>query len=378
MKLSLSLFFVSFCSFALAQNLQTPKNIFIITTDGLRWQEVFTGADTSLIHNTKFVKDTAMLQELYGDSTPELRRQKLMPFFWNVIAKKGQLSGNRLYNNKVNVSNFYKISYPGYNEILTGYADPKPIFNSPWPNKNINILEYLNKQEEYAGKVVAFSSWNIFPYILNEDRSDMEVNSGYDPIREDDSTSVYINQVQTNVIQKTHCRYDQLTNLSAREYIQEHHPRVVMIGFGETDEFAHQKKYDLYLQQANNIDKMIAQLWYYVQTDPFYKNNTTFIITTDHGRGRKTTSWFAHNLFVKGSGETWQAMLGPQIAPVGEIKAPQQTYQKQIAATVAMLLGKKFESNHKAAEALILQTTLTGAAIKTVVVENKNGRFLEK
>ena len=30
------------------------------------------------------------MQDLYGASTPELRRQKLMPFFWNVIAKKGQ------------------------------------------------------------------------------------------------------------------------------------------------------------------------------------------------------------------------------------------------------------------------------------------------
>lgn len=338
-----------------AQPSTKTKNIFIITTDGFRWQEVFTGADTALLRNTKFVADTALTQELYGDATVELRRQKLMPFFWNVIAKKGQLLGNRNYNNKVNVSNFYKISYPGYNEMLTGYPDPNFIPNSPKNNPNINVLEYLNTQETFKGKVVAFSSWNIFPYILHEERSDIMVNSGYELIDEADSTAKYINQAQDNIQHKTHCRYDQLTFLSAKQYIETKHPKVVLIGLGETDEFAHQGKYDKYLQQANNVDKMVAELWYLVQTDPFYKDNTTFIITTDHGRGKKPTSWYAHNLLVNGSGEIWQAMIGPDIEPLGEIKTSQKTYLKQIAATVSHLLGTNFTSNHKVAKPLELK-----------------------
>ena len=91
-----------------------------------------------------------------------------------------------------------------------------------------------------------------------------------------------------------------LTYLSTREYIGVHHPRIVFLGFGETDEFAHEGRYDLYLQQASNIDRMISELWYFVQTDPFYKNNTTFIITTDHGRGSSPSSWYTHGLFTKG------------------------------------------------------------------------------
>lgn len=335
-----------------AQPSTKTKNIFIITTDGFRWQEVFSGADMDIMSNTKFVADTALLQELYGGATSELRRQKLMPFFWNVIAKKGQIFGNRNYNNQVNVSNFYKISYPGYNEMLTGYADPKFIPNSPKYNQNINVLEYLNTQEAFKDKVVAFSSWNIFPYILHEERSNIIVNSGYELIDEADSAAKYINQVQDKIQHKTHCRYDQLTFLSAKQYIETKHPKVVLIGLGETDEFAHQGKYDKYLQQANNVDKMIAELWYYVQTDPFYKNNTTFIITTDHGRGKKPTSWYAHNLLVNGSGEIWQAMIGPDIAPLGEIKIPQKIYLKQIAATISSLLGMNFMSNHKVAKPL--------------------------
>ena len=90
-----------------------------------------------------------------------------MPFFWNVIVKQGQLYGNRNLNNKVNVKNPYKISYPGYNELLSGYADPLPIMNAPVNNRNKTILEYFNNKAEYRGQVAAFSSWYIFSFLLN-------------------------------------------------------------------------------------------------------------------------------------------------------------------------------------------------------------------
>ena len=355
------LLLISLCykSFAQESSFKT-QNIFIITVDGFRWQEIYTGADPALIDNTRFVADTSLLRQLYWDTDPAVRRKKLMPFFWDVIAEKGQLYGNRLLDNKVNVKNFYKISYPGYNEILTGYTDPGVILNIRRNNKNINVLEYLNDKKEWHDKVVAFSSWNVFPYILNTDRSKLSNNSGYKEItdEQDDTAFQLINKMQESVIHKSHTRYDWLTFLSAREYIEEHHPKIVLIGLGETDEFAHQGRYDMYLQQATAIDKMIADLWYFVQTSSFYKDKTTFIITTDHGRGNKTSSWFNHHLLVRGSGETWIAMLGPDIEPMGEMKNEQQIYQKQLAATITMFLGQKFETSHHIGKAISLPVSL--------------------
>ena len=319
------------------------ENIFIITTDGFRWQEVFTGADSELINNPRYVEDTALLKELYWDYSVEIRRQRLMPFFWNTIARQGQLYGNRLYENKVDVTNLYKISYPGYNEMLTGYADPIFIPNVAIRNRNFNILEYLNSRQQYAGEVAAFSSWNIFSAILNEKRNKLPVNSGYEPLPDDSSlNNEIINASQNNILQKKNTRYDLLTYLGAREYIEHNHPKVVLIGFGETDEFAHAGRYDLYLQQAANVDKMIADLWYFVQTNSFYRNKTTFLITTDHGRGKNPSAWHKHGIFTRGSGETWFAIIGPGIAPDGEIKNAQQSWQKQIASTIADLLGQHF------------------------------------
>lgn len=349
----------SFCSLLLlvslsviAQKTPETENIFIITTDGFRWQELFTGADSLLINNTEFVEDTSIAKQLYWNEDASVRRKMLMPFFWNVIAKRGQLYGNRSYGNKSDAANFYKISYPGYNEILTGYTDPGIIINYPKKNPNTNILEYLNNEKEYHGKVVAFSSWYVFPFILNKERSGLPVNSGYENMQDEaaDTTFQLINKVQDQVAEKAHTRYDWLTFLNAKEYIEQHHPKIVFIGLGETDEFAHQSHYDKYLQHANAVDKMISDLWYYVQTNSFYKNKTTFIITTDHGRGKKTFNWNHHSLFTAGSSQTWLAMIGPGIEPLGEIKEEQQIYQKQIAATMASLLGQEFKTEHKTAK----------------------------
>lgn len=325
---------------------KSAQNVFIITIDGVRWQEIFKGADAALLRNPRFVKDSALMLQQYWHSNPEERRRRLLPFFWSVIEQQGQLLGNRELNNKVNVANLYKISYPGYNEILTGYADKKFIPNLDVYNPNSNILQYLNTQKAYSGKVAAFCSWRVFPYILDEKDSSFPVNAGYEMLEDNDSSNVLFNSVQKSIAVKGNTRHDLLTYECAKNYIEYFHPKVLYMGLGETDEFAHQGEYDTYLQKLHQADALIAELWYYVQTDPFYKNNTSFIITTDHGRGRKAHNWNAHGFWIGGSGETWQAMLGNNIAPAGELNVKQQVYQKQLAATIAVLLGIPFIANH--------------------------------
>jgi hypothetical protein len=344
-------FILSFVILPLAICAQTfkTKNVFIITTDGFRWQEVFTGADSSLINDENYTADTSLTKAMYWDASAARRREMLLPFFWNVIAKKGQLYGNRMLQNKVNVKNIYKISYPGYNEMLTGYADLHFIPNTPVNNKNVSVLEWLNQLPGYAGKVVAFASWNKFPFILNKERSKLFINSGYQSFDDGkDSVNDFINQVQEGLSSKPHTRHDLLTCIGAQEYIRTNHPRVVFIGLGETDEAAHGNRYDEYLEKANMADRMIAGLWKMVQSDPFYKDSTTFIITTDHGRGNRADNWHGHGSFTKGSGQTWLAVLGPgNNFPCGEINEEEQIYNNQLAATIAVLLGEKFISSHK-------------------------------
>jgi hypothetical protein len=342
---------------------QDSPNIFIITTDGFRWQEVFNGADSAILFNPKYVKDTATLRYMYWANTPEERRQKLMPFMWDFIAQKGQLWGNRNYGSEVSVVNPYKISYPGYNEILTGHIDLSINLNLAKDNPNSNILSYLNKTPEYKNKVAAFSSWKLFDYILNRPESKLPINCGYQ-LTDDDSLTA--TEEATNYVEETSdenkaaTRKDVLTYTVATEYIKKKHPKVVYIGFGETDEYAHGGRYDLYLDQANLFDKFLAELWQLAQSDKFYKNNTIFFITTDHGRGEKPTTWVTHGFWAKGSKETWLAELGPNIKPLGEVKEKSTINSIQFAQTIANYLGEFFTAEHSVAKSSdVLLSTLT-------------------
>ncbi len=354
MKRCLPLIFFFFVKYSFSQTSE-PPNIFIITTDGFRWQEVFRGADSVIINNPSFVKDTSLLKQYFWTNDPEQRKKLLMPFVWNVIAKKGSLYGNRDSGNQMSVANPYRFSYAGYNELFTGYADRSVIVNQPKNNSNRNVFDFINIQPGYENRVAAFASWNLFDYIFNKPSGSIYLNSGYRPILHDSlsETELIVNGIQENsAYNARHTRSDMLTFVAAKEYIETKHPKVVYIGFGETDEAAHHGNYDEYLESAHAFDNYLSQLWYLINKDPFYKNNTSIIITTDHGRGKKPTTWVKHDMFTKGSDATWLLTLGPGLTANGQFQKENMIYSEQVAQTIAGLLGFEFNSNHPVSEAM--------------------------
>lgn len=321
-----------------------PENkLVIITLDGFRWQEVFGGADSALINSSDVTLDTSTNKALYWSSSFEERRKKLMPFLWNVVATRGQIFGNRNYNNNVNVSNPYALSYPGYSELLTGSVDFSITGNHRKKNKNRNVLEVLNSNSSYSGKVAAFTSWDMFPYILNQERNGLKLNSGMQNV-EDEKLSLSeaaMNRVQSEVIEEHgETRYDELTYIACKEYLLKHKPSVIFLSFSGTDDAGHNNRYDQYLQEANDADKMIGELWSLMQSMPEYSGRTTFLITTDHGRGSKASNWSRHGLLVGGSSQTWFALLGPGVVPQGEVKVNDQIYNKELHGLILNILSR--------------------------------------
>jgi hypothetical protein len=105
---------------AVAQATRT-RNVVLVVTDGLRWQELFNGADSALLgREDGGVRDTASLRKELWRDTPDEARAALLPFFWGVIARRGQLYGNERKGSAARVTNGFKFSYPGYSEMLTG------------------------------------------------------------------------------------------------------------------------------------------------------------------------------------------------------------------------------------------------------------------
>jgi hypothetical protein len=253
------------------------------------------------------------------------------------------------------VSNNQWFSYPGYNEILTGYADNVNITtNDQFDNPNTNVLEFINKQKGFEGRVAAYTSWENFPWILNTKRSGVMVNAGWMTSKDPNEREKLLNELSFQLPNITGgTRLDALTFHYGFEYLKKKKPRVFYLAFDETDHFAHEGEYDHYLESAHYIDGFVQSLWSWLQSDPQYKGKTTLIITADHGRGNKTdTDWEHHGKKMPECDQIWYAFLGPDTQALGEVKTEQQLYQNQVAKTLASLLGFDFSSNNKPGEAI--------------------------
>lgn len=308
---------------------QKVENIIIITTDGFRWQEMFGGMDSAVANNSKFNQgDSSGIYKKYWAADATERRKKLMPFFWSTIENNGQIYGNRNFNNKVNVANRYWFSYPGYNEIFTGYPDTLINSNGYKPNPNTTLTEFLNKQPLFKNKVAAFGAWDAFERILNKERSKVPVVNGFDKIPAGPNSKLL-----NKMLEDTYKPFGQeecpdiFTHYAALDYLQAKKPRVLYISYGETDEWAHSGHYKDYLNAAHQVDKWISDLWNYLQSNPTYKNKTALFITTDHGRGDAIKKeWTSHGSDIKGADEIWFAAMGPGIKNKGEVKVAGQLY----------------------------------------------------
>ena len=146
--------------------------------------------------------------------------------------------------------------------------------------------------------------------------------------------------------------FDVVTMEYAREHIRRHKPRVMHIGLGETDEWGHGRRYDLYLDAAHNSDRYIGDLWQTLQTMPEYRGKTTLLLTTDHGRGATRVDWTDHGEKVPLAEYIWIAVLGPDTPALGEVKTAGQLYQNQIAKTMAAALGINYSNERPVGEAI--------------------------
>ncbi|MBY0244893.1 MAG: alkaline phosphatase family protein [Sphingobacteriaceae bacterium] len=334
---------------SITQAQKKTKNVVLVTLDGFRWQELYKGAQDDLLNNPKYTSDKESLEKKYVAQTPQERRKKLLPFFWSTIATKGQLLGNRDLNHKFELANTYRFSYPGYNELLAGYFDPAVNSNDKNLNKNMTVLNFINDQEAFKNKVVSFSSWDVIPYVVNMPEAQGRVNGGMQNYTGPTSPELaMLNSMQFLMppLVGDDVRLDAVTYQLAKEYMRAHKSRLTYISLDETDDTAHGGNYKFYLEQAHKADAMLADLWKYIQNDPFYKDQTTLIITCDHGRGdvAYNSSWTDHGDKVKGAEETWLAIIGPDTPALGELSNSTQTAQTaQVAATVADLLGFSFD-----------------------------------
>jgi hypothetical protein len=322
------------------------RNVFLITADGLRWQEVFRGAEEMPMTkefgnfgNTNFIRTN------FWRETPEARREALFPFLWGTVARQGQLWGNRDKGSEVRVSNGHNFSYPGYNEFLTGIADPRIDSNDKKLNLNTNVFEWLHAKPAFQGRVAAAINWDVLPWILNAPRAGFPVWSGFEV--PDGTKRMAVPEALTEMAERGRTVWsgvllDTFVGYAAKHAVRTLQPRAMYISFGETDDWAHEGNYERYLRAAREFDRFIGELWALAQSLPEYRGKTTFLITVDHGRGPAPVAWKNHGKEIVESAYMWFGVIGPDIAPLGERNHTPPVRQAQVAATVATLVGEDF------------------------------------
>ncbi|HYD53314.1 MAG TPA: alkaline phosphatase family protein, partial [Gemmatimonadaceae bacterium] len=258
------------------------------------------------------------LRRRYWRATQAERRQALMPFVWGTMARQGALLGNRDLGSRVNVTNGKDFSYPGYNELLTGRPDARIDRNDVGANPNVTVFEWLDGRDGFRGRVAAVGGWDAFRDIFNVRRSGLPVHATRrEPI-------------------------DASTHAAALRVLQERRPRALFVAYVETDDWAHQGRYDRTLEAVHRLDAALAQLWAAAQADPRTRGRTTLILTADHGRGRTVRDWRNHGAHVPGASEVLVGMLGPATPALGEVRGGSPLAQAQVAATVAAAVGEDF------------------------------------
>jgi hypothetical protein len=241
------------------------------------------------------------------------------------------------------VTNGLRFSYPGYNEMLVGFADPRIDSNDKIANPNVTVLEWLNRRPGFAGRVAAFASWELLRWILNEQRSGIPSNGDGVPVeRPATEREQLLNDFSAELPPYWgSTRFDAPTAFGALEYLRTRKPRVLYVMLGETDEWAHQRRYDLYVDAARRNDRMIRRLWETAQSMPEYADRTALLVTTDHGRGSTTADWPNHGRETPASDRIWLGVMGPGV-PARGIRTNSASTQSQVAATIAALLGEDF------------------------------------
>ena len=223
------------------------KNLILVTADGLRWQDLFTGIDPGLMNR----KDAGMmengapqLRDRLWKARPEDRRMALLPYFWGALAPLGLVLGNLTKGSSLLVTNRYRVSYPGYSEILTGRAQDVAIRgNDPVQNPTPSFLQLVKERWKLPReKVAVFASWDMFHYICETPRGEIFVNAGYEAsaLPLDNPRVTELNRLQTQArFLDDSARHDAFTFGLAMEYLKSIQPRVLYIAFDETDDWAH-------------------------------------------------------------------------------------------------------------------------------------------
>lgn len=133
---------------------------------------------------------------------------------------------------------------------------------------------------------------------------------------------------------------DELSFYIARRLMEQVAPRLLWITFHDMD-VAHCGAYSLYVDGIRRTDRLCAEVWQTIQSNPEYKDRTTLLILPDFGRDGDEDAggngFQHHRTGSPMARTTWMMAIGPGIRQNTVVSRPVESVD--LTPTVARMLG---------------------------------------
>jgi hypothetical protein len=306
------------------------RNLILVTIDGVRWQEIFDGVEASRARSAGLA------------SCEIVPANQLVPHL-SALARAGvALGGDERAPVVATGPNF--VSLPGYREILTGRASRACTHNLCGPIGETTLLDELHREGLPSDQVAMIASWERLERAAALDVGDITVSAGRhhgatrDGVRVSPRASALLDEAARSSAYPGYFDYrpDRYTALLALEYVQAKRPRFLHVALGDTDERAHRGDYAGYLDALRAADRFVGELEAMLATLDGYGEQTTLVITTDHGRSRH---FRGHGGDAPESARVWVIAAGGAVQARGFTQTMRPMHLADLAPTMRVLLG---------------------------------------
>lgn len=265
-----------------------------------------------------------------------------------------QLKKQGLFFPNMRISNPVGISLPAYADIFAGRRQEKIVSNTPSSEDNKSHYPTI---------------FDVVKNGLNLDKDGVAVHSSWSNICAITGTEEIYKSCgwKKGAFGKPEIypgsRSDMDTFLQLAREVVIRYPRFLFVHLGDADEEAHNQErvqesfgvnYGIfnYHKALREDDYYVGRIWKLLQSDPFYKDSTYLIITTDHGRDNwpDPNNWANHGRCVRKHGakatcsgcqRVFALVVGPGLK--NQVVKTQYSHT-DIAPTIAKLLGVEMPS----------------------------------
>jgi hypothetical protein len=289
---------------------ESAGSVVLVTLDGVRWQEIFTGADPALADASALPRGEARTAR---GMTPNLHR---------LFFDEGTVLGDPRTGEPLNASGPIYVSLPAYVELMTGAPsgcwanDCEP--RLPW------VIAAAAARSSAPEQAAVFASWERIARALPAGTPGLSVHAGRRAGEEDPpypGNGEYLP--------------DRRTAAMAIDHLVHHRPRFLWIALGDTDEWAHRHDYRGYVDALRFADGFVGEIAAHLAEMGEHGARTTVLVTTDHGR-----DWSFADHGGPASAGVWLMARGGPIARHGAIPLARVRHLRDVAPTMAAILGE--------------------------------------